>query len=65
MSHAAERGVFVWLDMEGHTATDATLDAFEHHTREHGAVGVCVQANLRHTGADPGDCRCSQAQRVW
>ena len=52
VSHAAERDVFVWLDMEDHTATDATLDAFEHHAREHGTVGVCVQANLRRTGED-------------
>ncbi len=26
---AAERDVFVWIDMEDHTTTDATLDAFE------------------------------------
>ena len=52
VGHAAERDVFVWLDTEGHEATDATLDAFEHHAREHGNVGVCVQANLRRTGDD-------------
>ncbi|SDC01883.1 proline dehydrogenase family protein [Natrinema hispanicum] len=50
---AAERDVFVWLDMEDHTTTDATLDAFETVAREHGGgVGVCVQANLRRTRAD-------------
>ena len=38
--------------MEDHTTTDATLDAFEHHAREHGNVGVCVQANLKRTGED-------------
>jgi proline dehydrogenase len=43
---------FVWLDMEDHTTTDATLDGFEHHAREHGNVGVCVQANLRRTRDD-------------
>ena len=26
---AAEHGRFVWVDMEGHTTTDATLKAFE------------------------------------
>jgi proline dehydrogenase len=52
VSHAAERGVFVWVDTEEYTATDVTLDAFEHHAREHGNVGVCVQANLRRTGED-------------
>mgnify|MGYP000492402536 CR=1 FL=1 len=64
VERAAEAGVFVWIDMEDHTTTDATLDAYEHHAREHGmgserdeggergAVGVCVQANLRRTAAD-------------
>ena len=52
-----DHGVFVWIDMEDHTTTDATLDAFEHHggagggSEEH-AVGVCLQANLRRTRDD-------------
>jgi proline dehydrogenase len=46
---------FVWLDMEDHTTTDVTLDAFEKHAREtDGNVGVCVQANLHRTGDDLG-----------
>ncbi len=49
---ADERGVFVWIDMEDHTTTDATLDAYEDHAREHGDVGVCLQANLRRTRDD-------------
>jgi proline dehydrogenase len=49
---AQEHDVFVWVDMEDHETTDATLDAFEHHAREHGDVGVCIQANLRRTGED-------------
>ena len=75
VGRADERGEFVWIDMEDHTTTDATLDAFEHHAREtggtdgterppneragsgttretDGAVGVCVQANLRRTRED-------------
>lgn len=52
VSHAAERDVFVWIDMEDYPTTDATLDAFEHHAREHGDVGVCIQANLRRTDDD-------------
>jgi proline dehydrogenase len=52
VERAADSGDFVWLDMEDHTTTDATLDAFEHHAREHGNTGVCVQANLRRTGDD-------------
>ncbi len=44
---------FVWIDMEDHTTTDATLDAFERHAVEtDGGVGVCVQANLKRTVAD-------------
>ncbi|ELY51626.1 proline dehydrogenase family protein [Natronolimnohabitans innermongolicus] len=65
---AADHGVFVWIDMEDHTTTDATLDAFEALAREHwggersasghgangaaGGIGVCVQANLRRTRED-------------
>ncbi|ELZ22189.1 proline dehydrogenase family protein [Natrinema limicola] len=50
---AVEHGVFVWIDMEDHTTTDATLEAFETVAREHGgSVGVCMQANLRRTRAD-------------
>jgi proline dehydrogenase len=52
VERAHETGSFVWVDMEDHTTTDATLDAFEHHAREHGNVGVCVQANLRRTRED-------------
>ncbi|WP_436907676.1 proline dehydrogenase family protein [Halosimplex marinum] len=53
VERADERGVFVWIDMEDHTTTDATLDAFERHARETGGgVGVCVQANLRRTRED-------------
>jgi proline dehydrogenase len=52
VERADEVGRFVWLDMEGHTTTDATLDAFEHHAREYGDVGVCVQANLKRTPDD-------------
>ncbi|WP_436344743.1 proline dehydrogenase family protein [Natronorubrum sp. FCH18a] len=54
---AADHGVFVWIDMEDHTTTDVTLNAFEDLAREYGTddryrVGVCVQANLKRTRAD-------------
>jgi len=53
VDRAAAEDVFVWLDMEDHTTTDATLDAFEAETRTHdGGVGVCVQANLQRTADD-------------
>ncbi|MEF8778601.1 MAG: proline dehydrogenase family protein, partial [Natronomonas sp.] len=48
-----EHDCFVWIDMEDHTTTDATLDAFETHaTATGGDVGVCVQANLKRTAED-------------
>lgn len=48
-----EHDVFVWIDMEDHTTTDVTLDAFERHAREtDGNVGLCIQANLKRTRAD-------------
>ncbi|WP_458207481.1 proline dehydrogenase family protein [Haladaptatus sp. NG-SE-30] len=44
---------FVWIDMEDHTTTDATLDVYERLAREHeGQVGVCMQANLKRTKDD-------------
>ncbi len=49
---ASDHGIVVWIDMEDYTTTDATLDAFEHHAREHGNVGVCLQANLKRTSGD-------------
>ena len=48
-----EHDCFVWIDMEDHTTTDATLDAFETHANAtDGDVGVCVQANLKRTSED-------------
>jgi len=53
VDYAAARDVFVWIDMEDHDTTDATLDIFEELTRRHeGGVGVCVQANLKRTDDD-------------
>jgi len=50
---AAERDAFVWIDMEDHETTDATLDAFEELAREYEwTVGVCLQANLERTRED-------------
>jgi proline dehydrogenase len=44
---------FVWIDMEDHTTTDVTLDAFETHAiGTDGDVGLCVQANLKRTRED-------------
>lgn len=50
---AADQDIFLWIDMEDHTTTDATLDVFETLTTRHdGNVGVCVQANLKRTRSD-------------
>jgi proline dehydrogenase len=51
--HGAARDVFVWVDMEDHTTTDATLNAYEEFVREHdGNMGLCLQANLKRTPDD-------------
>ncbi len=53
VTHADDRDVFVWFDMENHLTTDTTLDVFEQMTQlAPGTVGVCVQANLRRTYDD-------------
>lgn len=53
VDHAAEKGVFVWIDMEDHTTTDDTLDVFEDLARKHeGGVGIAIQANLKRTRED-------------
>jgi proline dehydrogenase len=50
---ADERDRFAWVDMEDASTTDATLDAVCDLAADHpGALGVCVQANLRRTRAD-------------
>jgi proline dehydrogenase len=50
---ADENDQFVWLDMEDHTTTDATLDAYEEFvTARGGGMGVCLQANLKRTRDD-------------
>ncbi|WP_440006702.1 proline dehydrogenase family protein [Halomicrococcus sp. SG-WS-1] len=49
----ASGDTFVWMDMEDHETTDATLDTYERLAHEHdGGVGVCVQANLERTRED-------------
>lgn len=53
VDHAIDHDVFVWVDMEDHTTTDATLDAVvENADRDGGDVGVAIQANLKRTGDD-------------
>ena len=49
---AAERGVFVWVDMEDHTTVDATLDAVTDCAETYPEMGLCVQANMKRTPDD-------------
>jgi proline dehydrogenase len=49
---AAAHDRFVWVDMEDHTTTDATLDAFESQVRRYPELGLCLQANLKRTPED-------------
>lgn len=50
---ADENDQFVWLDMEDHTTTEATLDAYEEFvTARGGGMGICLQANLKRTRED-------------
>jgi len=53
VDHAIEHDVFVWVDMEDHTTTDATLDAVVENADRDGAdLGIAIQANLKRTGDD-------------
>src|SRR5699024_1202899 len=52
VEQAATHETFVWLDMEDHTTTDITLDAYTDHVTEYEKIGVCVQANLKRTPED-------------
>ncbi|WP_336342849.1 proline dehydrogenase family protein [Halalkalicoccus ordinarius] len=53
VDRAEEHDQFVWIDMEDHTTTDPTLDAFEEIVSERGGgMGLCLQANLKRTRDD-------------
>ena len=52
-ARGARRSRSVWLDMEDHTTTDATLAAFESAAADHpSTLGVALQANLKRTVDD-------------
>ena len=51
-ARAADAGTWLWLDMEGSTYVDATLDLYERLRAEHANVGICLQAYLKRTPAD-------------
>lgn len=55
VSRAKELDVFVRLDMEDHTCTDATLRLYRAMLELHGNVGIVLQAYLRRTPSDIQD----------
>jgi len=51
--HACEaRGVRFWIDMEGSSSTQGTIDLFVRLRRESAMVGIAIQAYLLRTDAD-------------
>lgn len=50
--HALAAGTTVTIDMEDSSFTDATLDLYESAQREHGNLGVALQAYLKRTPDD-------------
>jgi proline dehydrogenase len=52
--HAAGLKLFVRVEMEDHTTTDATLRVFEALRREHANVGIVLQSRLLRTPGDIG-----------
>lgn len=51
-SRAGEIGSTVTVDMEASEFTDATVDLYENAQKEHGNVGLCLQAYLHRTPED-------------
>jgi proline dehydrogenase len=51
-SHAAERGTWAWIDMEGSAYTESTIAFYERARAKHENVGLCLQAYLHRTPAD-------------
>ena len=49
---AAERGSWLWLDMESHPYVDGTLELYRRIRAGHANTGICLQAYLKRTGAD-------------
>jgi proline dehydrogenase len=51
-ARAEEIGTWLWLDMEGSTYVEPTLELYEKLKADHARVGICLQAYLRRTPAD-------------
>lgn len=51
-AEAAERGNWLWLDMEAHPYVDGTIELYRRMRRSYAKTGVCLQAYLKRTAAD-------------
>jgi len=52
VAKAAERGNWLWLDMESHPYVDGTLELYRRIRTSHARTGICLQAYLKRTAAD-------------
>ena len=52
VKHAKKRGSFVWIDMESHDITDATLEIFQKIYKKYKNCGICLQAYLKRSEDD-------------
>jgi proline dehydrogenase len=50
--HAAEKGSYLWIDMEGSAYVEATIVMYERLRAVQPRTGICLQAYLRRTAAD-------------
>ncbi|MDP2350788.1 MAG: proline dehydrogenase family protein [Chloroflexota bacterium] len=49
---ADAQGSYLWIDMEGSTYVDRTLDLYQRLRASHANTGICLQAYLRRTAKD-------------
>lgn len=51
-AHAAEKGSYLWIDMESSAYVEATIQLYERLRAVQPRTGICLQAYLRRTAAD-------------
>ena len=52
LDHAAAAGSYLWIDMEGSSYVEATIELYEKLRATQPRTGICLQAYLRRTAAD-------------
>ena len=50
--HAAEKGTYLWIDMESSAYVEPTIQLYERLRAVQPATGICLQAYLRRTASD-------------